>query len=81
MLASRRRSSRHPRRDAYSGLGICTTLARRCNCGVLLAPCREALAAAAAQICRDPPGFDRVAFHRAFHQSLVDFFTTDLRGR
>jgi hypothetical protein len=26
-------------------------------------------------------GFDRVAFHRAFNQSLVDFFTTNLRDR
>jgi predicted dienelactone hydrolase len=48
---------------------------------VFLAPCSEALAAAAAQICRDPAGFDRAAFHRAFNQSVVDFFTTRLRDR
>jgi predicted dienelactone hydrolase len=48
---------------------------------VFLAPCSEALAAAAAQICQDPAGFDRAAFHRAFNQSVVDFFTTRLRDR
>ena len=48
---------------------------------VFLAPCSEALANAAAQICQDPPGFDRAAFHRAFNQSVVDFFTTKLRER
>jgi predicted dienelactone hydrolase len=48
---------------------------------VFLAPCSEALATAAAQICRDPAGFDRAAFHRAFNQSVVDFFTTNLRDR
>jgi predicted dienelactone hydrolase len=39
------------------------------------------LAKAAPQICQDPPGFDRAAFHRAFNQSVVDFFTTKLRER
>ncbi len=48
---------------------------------VFLAPCSEALAKAAPQICLDPPGFDRAAFHRAFNQSVVDFFTTKLRER
>ena len=48
---------------------------------VFLAPCSEALAEAAPQICQDPPGFDRAAFHRAFNQSVVDFFTTKLRER
>jgi predicted dienelactone hydrolase len=48
---------------------------------VFLAPCSEALAAAAAQICQDPPGFDRAAFHRGFNQSMVDFFITTLRER
>lgn len=46
-----------------------------------LAPCSEALAAAATQICQDPPGFDRTAFHRGFNQSVVDFFITNLRER
>ena len=48
---------------------------------VFLAPCSETLAAAAPQICQDPAGFDRAAFHRAFDQSVVDFFTTKLRER
>jgi predicted dienelactone hydrolase len=48
---------------------------------VFLAPCSDALAAVAAQICRDPGGFDRAAFHRAFNQAVVDFFTTRLRDR
>jgi predicted dienelactone hydrolase len=48
---------------------------------VFLAPCTEALAAAAAQICGDPPGFDRAAFHRGFNQSVADFFITHLRER
>jgi predicted dienelactone hydrolase len=43
---------------------------------VFLAPCSESLAAAAPQICRDPRGFDRAAFHRIFNQAAVDFFTT-----
>jgi predicted dienelactone hydrolase len=48
---------------------------------VFLAPCSEALAGVAAQICEDQAGFDRAAFHRAFNQSVVDFFTTMLRDR
>ena len=48
---------------------------------VFLAPCSDALAAAAPQICQDPAGFDRAAFHRAFNHSVVDFFTTKLRDR
>ena len=48
---------------------------------VFLAPCSEALAGAAAQICQDPAGVDRGAFHRVFNQSVVDFFTTRLRER
>jgi predicted dienelactone hydrolase len=48
---------------------------------VFLAPCSEALAEAAPQICHDTGGFDRAAFHRAFNRSVVDFFTTNLRER
>jgi predicted dienelactone hydrolase len=46
-----------------------------------LTPCSEALRAAVPPICQDPAGFDRTAFHRAFNQSLVDFFGTRLRER
>ena len=49
---------------------------------VFLAPCSDdAAGAAAAPICHDPAGFNRAAFHRAFNQSMVDFFTTRLRER
>ena len=48
---------------------------------VFLAPCSDALAAAAPQICQDPAGFDRAAFHRTFNRSVADFFTTTLRDR
>jgi predicted dienelactone hydrolase len=48
---------------------------------VFLTPCSESLAAAAPQICTDAGGFDRAAFHRAFNQAVVDFFTTSLRER
>ena len=48
---------------------------------VFLAPCSDALAAAVPQICHDPGGFDRAAFHRGFNRSVVDFFTTTLRDR
>lgn len=48
---------------------------------VFLAPCSESLAAVAPQICQDPAGFDRAAFHRAFNRSVVDFFSTRLRDR
>jgi predicted dienelactone hydrolase len=41
---------------------------------VFLAPCSEALAEAAPQICRDAPGFDRAAFHRELNESIVAFF-------
>jgi predicted dienelactone hydrolase len=43
-----------------------------------LAPCSEALAKIAPEICRSDPGFDRVAFHREFNQALVDFFKAKL---
>lgn len=46
-----------------------------------LAPCSEALRAAVPPICQDPSGFDRTAFHRAFNQSVADFFSTRLRER
>ncbi|HXP65961.1 MAG TPA: hypothetical protein VN815_10840 [Steroidobacteraceae bacterium] len=48
---------------------------------VFLAPCSDALRAAVPPICQDPPGFDRASFHRAFNQSVADFFGTRLRER
>jgi hypothetical protein len=39
-----------------------------------LAPCSEALDKVAPDICRDPPGFDRVAFHLDLYRDLLGFF-------
>jgi predicted dienelactone hydrolase len=39
-----------------------------------LAPCTPALAARVPEICHDPEGFDRAAFHREFNPGLVAFF-------
>jgi predicted dienelactone hydrolase len=46
-----------------------------------LAPCSNTLADAAPEICRDPPGFDRDAFHRDFNAAIVAFFTKHLGWR
>jgi len=45
-----------------------------------VAPCSEALARVAASLCGNPPGFDRVAFHRDFNRSVVGFFVAQLGG-
>jgi predicted dienelactone hydrolase len=46
-----------------------------------LAPCSPLLATAIPRICTDePPGFDRVAFHRDFDASVVRFFREHLAG-
>jgi predicted dienelactone hydrolase len=39
-----------------------------------LAPCTPALAARVPEICHDPDGFDRAAFHRTFNMAVVAFF-------
>jgi predicted dienelactone hydrolase len=46
-----------------------------------LAPCTPALARSAPEICRDPEGFDRAAFHHQFNAAVVDFFAAKLRPR
>jgi predicted dienelactone hydrolase len=43
-----------------------------------LAPCSPALAAMVPEICRDPAGFDRTAFHREFNAAVVAFFKAKL---
>jgi predicted dienelactone hydrolase len=43
-----------------------------------LAPCTPSLAANAPEICHDPEGFDRAAFHREFNTAVVAFFTAQL---
>jgi hypothetical protein len=45
-----------------------------------LAPCSPELATAVPRICTDPPGFDRVAFHREFNASVIEFFRAHLAG-
>jgi predicted dienelactone hydrolase len=47
---------------------------------VFVAPCSDALAKAAPQICEDAPGFDRAAFHEKFNQAVVTFFRRQLNG-
>ncbi len=32
----------------------------------------------APEVCTDPPGFDRAAFHKAFDAEVVAFFKTQL---
>jgi predicted dienelactone hydrolase len=39
-----------------------------------LAPCSPALAARVPDICHDPEGFDRAAFHHEFNPAVVAFF-------
>ena len=46
-----------------------------------IAPCNTALAERAPEICQDPPGFDRTAFHRDFNDAVVAFFRKQLGGR
>jgi predicted dienelactone hydrolase len=43
-----------------------------------LAPCTDALAKVAAEICASAPGFDRTAFHADFNKALVAFFKAQL---
>ena len=45
-----------------------------------LAPCNDALVRAAPDVCYDPPGFDRAAFHREFNRAVVTFFRTQMRA-
>jgi predicted dienelactone hydrolase len=43
-----------------------------------LAPCTLSLAAMVPEICHDPEGFDRMAFHREFNLAVVTFFKAKL---
>ena len=43
-----------------------------------LIPCPPALAEAIPEICTDPPGFDRVAFHKQFNADVLAFFRAQL---
>lgn len=44
-----------------------------------LAPCGLGAALLTKQLCTDPPGFDRKAFHREFDAAVVGFFDRALR--
>ncbi|WP_448042481.1 alpha/beta hydrolase family protein [Bradyrhizobium liaoningense] len=46
-----------------------------------LPPCTPTLAAYRPQVCTDPQGFDRTAFHREFDAAVVEFFREQLGGR
>ena len=44
-----------------------------------LPPCPDEVARSAPEICTDPPGFDRAAFHQEFNAQVVEFFLRELR--
>ena len=75
----------HPRhaQNVYDGLPTKPEYHVVPNAGhfAFLAPCTPALERVAPEICRDPEGFDRAAFHREFNGAVVDFFKTKLRVR
>ncbi|WCM87860.1 alpha/beta hydrolase family protein [Acidovorax sp. NCPPB 3576] len=43
-----------------------------------LAPCSASLAERLPALCRDAPGFDRIAFHAAFHREVIAFLRRQL---
>ena len=43
-----------------------------------LAPCPEALMEEDSDICRDRPGFDRIAFHQRLNDQILDYFNRTL---
>jgi predicted dienelactone hydrolase len=45
-----------------------------------LAPCGLTKPLLPPQVCSDPKGFDRAAFHKAFNRSVVAFFDRNLSG-
>jgi predicted dienelactone hydrolase len=45
---------------------------------VFLAPCSEAFASDAPELCRDPPGVDRIAIHQQINGEILDFFDRTL---
>jgi predicted dienelactone hydrolase len=72
----------HPRhaQNVYDGLPQKPDYHVVTNAGhfAFLAPCTPALANIVPEICRDPAGFDRAAFHREFNPAVVAFFKTKL---
>lgn len=47
----------------------------------ILAPCPEPMTLAVPEICIDPEGFDRAAFHATMERAVVEFFTARLAPR
>ena len=43
-----------------------------------LAPCPPEIARSAPEVCRDPEGFDRRAWHRTFNSEVISFFRQQL---
>jgi predicted dienelactone hydrolase len=66
--------------NVYDGLPIKPEYHVVPNAGhfAFLAPCSAGLQSIAPDICRDPAGFDRVAFHREFNAAVVAFFKAKL---
>jgi predicted dienelactone hydrolase len=48
---------------------------------VFLAPCTAMLSALAPEICKDPPGIDRAAFHARLNAEMIEFFRRTLTPR
>jgi predicted dienelactone hydrolase len=75
----------HPRhaQNVYDGLPAKPEYHVVPNAGhfAFLAPCPKALERIAPEICHDPEGFDRAAFHREFNAAVVAFFEAKLRAK
>jgi predicted dienelactone hydrolase len=75
----------HPRhaQHVYDGLPVKPEYHVVQNAGhfAFLAPCTPLLERVAPEICRDPAGFDRAAFHRELNPATVAFFKAKLPTR
>jgi predicted dienelactone hydrolase len=75
----------HPRhaQNVYEGLATKPEYHVVPNAGhfAFLAPCTALAERYAPEICRDPAGFDRAAFHREFNTAVVAFFKAKLPAR
>ena len=62
-------------------LPVKTTVRTVPNAGhfAFLPPCPQEVAQGAQEICTDPRGFDREAFHQEFNAQVLDFFRRSLR--
>lgn len=75
----------HPRhaQNVYDGLPVKPDYHVVPNAGhfAFLAPCNASFAAMVPEVCHDPDGFDREAFHREFNAAVVAFFKAKLAPR